>query len=157
FSPKLTEYGNDIMLNAQLFERVKTVYEADQSALNEEQKMLLQKTYRGFVRNGANLSDKDKEKLREIDRELAGLSLHFGENVLAETNEFELVIEKEGDLAGLPEAIVEAAAETATEKGQEGKWIFTLQYPSYIPFVTYSEKRELREKMTRAFGSRAFK
>lgn len=157
FSPKLTEYGNDIMLNAELFERVKTVYEADQSALNEEQKMLLQKTYRGFMRNGANLSDADKEKLREIDRELSGLSLHFGENVLAETNEFELVLENEADLAGLPEAIIEAAAETAAEREQEGKWIFTLQYPSYIPFVTYSENRDLREKMTRAFGSRAFK
>lgn len=157
FSPKLTEYGNDIMLNAALFERVKAVYEADQSALNEEQKMLLQKTYRGFTRNGANLNDEDKDKLRAIDNELSGLSLHFGENVLAETNDFELVIDNEADLEGLPEGIVEAAAETATEKGKEGKWVFTLQYPSYIPFVTYSQKRELREKMTRAFGSRANK
>lgn len=156
FSPLLTEYGNDIMLNADLFSRIKSVYEGDQSALNEEQKMLLQKTYRGFTRNGANLSDDDKNKLREIDKELSGLSLQFGENVLAETNAFELVIDNEKDLAGLPEAIVEAAAETASEKGKEGKWVFTLQYPSYVPFVTYSAKRELREKLNRAFGSRGF-
>ena len=156
FSPLLTEYGNDIMLNADLFSRIKSVYEGDQSALNEEQKMLLQKTYRGFTRNGANLSDDDKNKLREIDKELSGLSLHFGENVLGETNAFELVIDNEEDLEGLPEAIVEAAAETASEKGKEGKWVFTLQYPSYVPFVTYSAKRELREKLNRAFGSRGF-
>lgn len=156
FSPLLTEYGNDIMLNADLFSRIKSVYESDQSALNEEQKMLLQKTYRGFTRNGANLSDDDKNKLREIDKELSGLSLQFGENVLAETNAFELVIDNEKDLEGLPEAIVEAAAETASEKGKEGKWVFTLQYPSYVPFVTYSAKRELREKLNRAFGSRGF-
>ena len=156
FSPKLTEYGNDIMLNAKLFERIKSVYESDQSELNEEQKMLLQKTYRSFARNGANLNGEDKAKLRELDKELSGLSLHFGENVLAETNDFELVIENEDDLAGLPEAIVEAAAETASEKGKDGKWVFTLQYPSYIPFVTYAQNRELREKMTRAFGSRGF-
>lgn len=156
FSPLLTEYGNDIMLNADLFSRIKSVYEGDQSALNEEQKMLLQKTYRGFTRNGANLSDDDKNKLREIDKELSGLSLQFGENVLAETNAFELVIDNEKDLEGLPEAIVEAATETASEKGKEGKWVFTLQYPSYVPFVTYSAKRELREKLNRAFGSRGF-
>lgn len=156
FSPLLTEYGNDIMLNADLFSRIKSVYEGDQSALNEEQKMLLQKTYRGFTRNGANLSDDDKNKLREIDKELSGLSLQFGENVLAETNAFELVIDNEKDLEGLPEAIVEAAAETASEKGKEGQWVFTLQYPSYVPFVTYSAKRELREKLNRAFGSRGF-
>lgn len=156
FSPLLTEYGNDIMLNADLFSRIKSVYEGDQSALDEEQKMLLQKTYRGFTRNGANLSDDDKNKLREIDKELSGLSLQFGENVLAETNAFELVIDNEKDLEGLPEAIVEAAAETASEKGKEGKWVFTLQYPSYVPFVTYSAKRELREKLNRAFGSRGF-
>lgn len=156
FSPLLTEYGNDIMLNADLFSKIKSVYESDQSALNEEQKMLLQKTYRGFTRNGANLSDDDKNKLREIDKELSGLSLQFGENVLAETNAFELVIDNEKDLEGLPEAIVEAAAETASEKGKEGKWVFTLQYPSYVPFVTYSAKRELREELNRAFGSRGF-
>lgn len=157
FSPKLTEYGNDIMLNAKLFERIKLVFEGDQTVLNEEQKMLLEKTYRGFVRNGANLNDEDKNKLREIDKELSGLSLQFGENVLAETNNFELVLSKEEDLVGLPDAIIEAAAETAAEKGNEGKWIFTLHYPSYIPFVTYSERRDLREIMVRAFGSRAFK
>lgn len=157
FSPKLTEYGNDIMLNAGLFARIKTVYDAGTTGLNEEQVMLLEKTYRAFTRNGANLSEEKKAELREIDRELSGLSLHFGENVLAETNDFELWIENEEDLAGIPDSAIEAAAEAASEKGQEGKWLFTLHYPSYIPFVTYAKKRELREKMTRAFGSRAFK
>lgn len=157
FSPKLSEYGNDIMLNAPLFERIKRVYQAENSHLDEEQKMLLEKTYRAFTRNGANLGEEGKASLREIDRELSGLSLHFGENVLAETNSFELVIDDEEDLAGLSADVREAAAEAATEKGLDGKWAFTLHHPSYIPFVTYADKRALREKMTRAFGSRAFK
>ncbi len=156
FSPKLTEYGNDIMLNEKLFARIRAVYEQANSDLNEEQKMLLDKTYRAFTRNGANLNEDDKQKLREIDNELAGLSLRFGENVLTETNDFELVLEKE-DLGGLPEDITVAAAELAEEKGQAGKYIFTQHYPSYVPFITYSDKRELREKMVKAFGSRAFK
>ncbi len=156
FSPMLTEYSNDIMLNEKLFERVQQVYEKRETeSLNEEQSMLLHKTYRGFVRNGAQLKGKDRERLREIDRKLAGLSLHFGENVLHETNAFELVLE-EKDLEGLPESIKEAAEETAREKGLENKWVFTLQYPSYVPFITYSSRRDLREKMVKAFGSRAF-
>lgn len=157
FSPLLTEYGNDIMLNEQLFKRVKHVHENAAARLNGEQKMLLEKTYRAFTRNGANLPEDKKQKLRDIDRELAGLSLQFGENVLAETNDFELIIDNEEDLAGLPKDTIETAAETAEDKGHKGKWMFTLQYPSYIPFVTYSAKRELREKMVKAFGSRAFK
>ncbi len=183
FSPKLSEYGNDIMLNARLFERVNKVYDAHSAAtpplgagglskseapqsrnygrrntrsLSEEQRMLLEKTYRAFIQNGANLNDSKKEKLRELDQELAKLSLQFGENVLAETNDFELWIEDESDLAGLPADIKEAAAEAATEKGKTGRWLFTLHYPSYVPFITYSEKRELREKMTKAYGARAF-
>lgn len=157
FSPLLSEYGNDIMLNEKLFARIEQVYKGDQSQLNAEQKMLLEKTYRAFTRNGANLDEEKKKQLREIDRKLAGLSLHFGENVLAETNDFELVIDNEADLEGLPADTVETAAETAAERGYENKWVFTLHYPSYIPFITYSAKRELREKMTRAMGSRAFK
>jgi len=157
FSPLLSEYSNDIMLDADLFERIKCVKEKNNDHLNEEQLMLLDKTYRGFTQNGANLSDDKKEQLREIDRELAGLSLKFGENVLAETNDYELVITDKEDLAGLPDYIVEAASETAAEKGKEGSYVFTLHFPSYIPFVTYSEKRELREKMARAYGSRAFR
>ncbi len=157
FSPKLTEYGNDIMLNPQLFARVKAVYDMGTKGLSEEQEMLLTKTYNAFTRNGANLGESQKAELREIDRELSGLSLQFGENVLAETNDYEMVIEDEKDLAGLPDSVKEAAAETATEKGYEGKWVFTLQYPSYVPFVTYADNRKLREELSRAFGSRAFK
>ncbi len=157
FSPMLSEYSNDITLNKELFERIRSVYEGDQSTLNEEQKMLLDKSYRAFTRNGAKLNDDDKSKLREIDKKLAGLSLEFGENVLAETNDFELLITDEKDLAGLPDYIVEAAAETASEKGKDNAWVFTLHFPSYVPFVTYSDKRELRRKMSIAYGSRAFK
>lgn len=157
FSPALAEYGNDIMLNAQLFERIKVVYSGDQKHLSEEQQMLLQKTYRAFTRNGANLNEEDKSKLREIDRELSGLSLQFGENVLAETNEFELILDKKEDLSGLPDSVVEAAAELASENQHEGEWMFNLQYPSYVPFITYADNRSLREQITRAFGSRAYK
>ncbi len=157
FSPKLTEYGNDIMLNPQLFARVKAVYDKGMDGLSEEQEMLLTKSYNAFTRNGANLGESQKAELREIDRELSGLSLQFGENVLAETNDYEMIISDEADLAGLPDSVKEAAAETATEKGYEGKWVFTLQYPSYIPFITYADNRKLREELSRAFGSRAFK
>jgi len=157
FSPKLTEYSNDIILNEKLFERIKNVYQQTNGGLKEEQKMLLHKTYRAFVRNGANLAEDQKKKLREIDNELAGLSLQFGENVLAETNDFELVIDNTDDLLGLPEDVIEAASEAASEREVPGKYVFTLHYPSYVPFVTYSKKRELREKMVKAYGSRAFK
>ena len=156
FSPLLSEYGNDIMLNPALFARVQSVYDAAQDHLTEEQRMLLGKSYRAFKNNGALLANDDKEKLRAIDQELAGLSLQFGEHVLAETNAFELWITDHEDLAGLPEGLVEAAAEAAIQKGQEGKWLFTLDYPSYIPFMTYASNRKLREKMFRAFGGRAY-
>lgn len=158
FSPLLSEYGNDIMLNEKLFERVKGVYENRSGLmLNEEQAMLLDKTYRAFSRNGALLKGEDRKRLREIDQELSGLSLEFGENVLNETNSFQLLLEKEEELEGLPADLVEAAADAAKENGQEGKWMFTLHYPSYVPFVTYSAHRGLREKMVKAYGSRAFK
>ncbi len=157
FSPLLSEYGNDIMLNSALFDKVKAVYDAENPGLTKEQQMLLTKTYRAFSRNGANLNEEDKTALREMDKTLAGLSLKFGENVLAETNDFEMVISNEEDLKGLPESTIEAAAEAANEKGMDGKWVFTLDYPSYIPFITYAENRSLREEMTKAFGSRAFK
>ena len=158
FSPMLSEYSNDIMLNEKLFKRIKSVYDTvDKKSLDTEQLMLLDKTYSGFTRNGALLNDEQKTRLREIDKELSGLSLKFGENVLAETNAFELLIEDKDDLEGLPESVVEAAAELASQTNREGKWVFNLQYPSYVPFLTYSAKRELREKMTKAFGSRAFK
>ncbi|MDN5200592.1 M3 family metallopeptidase [Fulvivirgaceae bacterium BMA10] len=157
-SPLLTEYSNDIKLDGELFNKVKTVYEqTDAEKLSPEERTLLEKTYKGFVRNGANLSSEDKQKLREIDVEISKLSLTFGEHVLAETNEYELVIENQEDLKGLPESAIEAAAMVAKSKGKEGQWVITLDYPSYVPFMTYAENRQLRETLFRAFSSRAFK
>ncbi len=155
-SPMLSNFQNDLLLNEALFKRVKTVYDQrNQLDLNPEELTLLEKQYKSFARNGANLSETDKKKLRSIDAELAQLTLKFGENVLAETNAFEMLITDESDLAGLPEGTIEAAAQAAREKDKEG-WLFTLQYPSYIPFMKYAENRELRKKLSLAFGSRAF-
>lgn len=155
-SPMLTEFGNDILLNEILFKRIKTVYnQKDSLALSGEQQMLLEKKYKSFSRNGANLSVEKKEELRKIDNELAKLKLTFGENVLAETNRYELHITKEKDLSGLPEGVIEAAAQTAQEKGKDG-WIFTLDHPSYVPFLTYAENRELRKELAIAFGAKCF-
>lgn len=155
-SPMLSEFGNDMLLNEALFERVKAVYnQKDTLDLNEEQQMLLDKKYKGFSRNGANLSEEKKKQLRKIDTELSKLKLTFGENVLAETNKFELHITDEKDLSGLPEGVIEAASQTAEEKGKEG-WVFTLDYPSYVPFLTYADNRELRKKMAIAFGAKGF-
>ncbi len=157
-SPLLTEFSNDILLNEALFVKVKNVFDSvDRSALSSEQKTLLDKTYKGFVRNGALLNNDQKDKLRKIDVELAQLSLTFGEHVLAETNKYEMVIENEKDLAGLPQFVIDQAAETAKEKGHENKWVFTLDYPSYVPFVTYSANRALRKELSIAAGSKAFK
>tara|TARA_R110002072_G_scaffold163357_2_gene315962 strand:+ start:45596 stop:47620 length:2025 start_codon:yes stop_codon:yes gene_type:complete len=156
-SPLLSNFQNDLLLNEELFNRVKAVYQQkDSLSLSAEQDMLLEKQYKSFSRNGANLSEEDKETLRKIDSDLSKLKLTFGENVLAETNNFELLITDEADLKGLPEGAIEAAAATASEKGKEG-WVFTLDYPSYIPFVTYADNRELRKKMSLAFGAKAFK
>ena len=155
-SPMLTEFSNDMLLNEALFERIKTVYnQKDALDLSEEQQMLLDKKYKAFSRNGANLSEDKKTKLRKIDADLSKLSLTFGENVLAETNKFELHITEEKDLSGLPEGVIEAAAQTAEEKGKEG-WVFTLDYPSYVPFITYADNRSLRKKMAIAFGAKGF-
>ena len=156
-SPLLSEFGNDVRLNAALFAKVKAVYEQKEALnLNPEQTTLLDKKYKSFSRNGANLSDDKKTILREIDKELSKLSLQFGENVLAETQAFQLHLTDEKDLAGLPEGTIEAAHAFAKSLEKEG-WIFTLDHPSYIPFVTYSDNRELRKKMAIAFGARAFK
>ena len=156
-SPALSDFKNDLLLNEKLFKKVKHVYENRTSlSLNKEQAMLLKKNYIGFTRNGANLSYKDKDKLREIDGKLSKLKLQFGENVLAETNKFYLQITNEKELSGLPDGVIEMAAQTAKEKKMTG-WVFTLDYPSYVPFVTYSNLRELRKKITIAFGQRAFK
>jgi peptidyl-dipeptidase Dcp len=156
-SPLLSEYNNDILLNAKLFARIKKLYEQRKTLkLDTESMTLLEKTYQQFARNGANLNEADKAKLREISKRLSELSLTFGENVLKETNEFILHLTDEKDLAGLPDFVKDAARLAAKQKNMEG-WVFTLQQPSYAPFMTYSENRELRKKMFIAFSSKAFK
>lgn len=155
-SPWLSEFRNDITLNEALFVRVKSVFDDRKNLnLNAEQQMLLEKQYKGFARNGASLNHEKKSQLREIDTKLSKLSLKFGENVLAETNAFEMHLTNEDDLAGLPETVKEAAQQLAKEQNKEG-YIFTLQYPSYIPFLTYADNRELRKKMAIAAGKKAF-
>jgi Zn-dependent oligopeptidase len=155
-SPLLSEFGNDVRLNAALFAKVKAVYDQRESLnLNPEQTTLLDKQYKSFSRNGANLPEDKKNQLREIDKELSKLSLQFGENVLAETNAFEMHLTDYNHLAGLPEGTIEAARSLAKAQEKDG-WIFTLDHPSYIPFVTYADNRELRKKMAIAFGARCF-
>ncbi|MEZ7902047.1 MAG: M3 family metallopeptidase [Flavobacteriales bacterium] len=155
-SPLLTEFGNDVTLNPVLFQRVKAVYDtlADLD-LTPEQTTLLENSYKGFSRNGANLNEVDKKTLREIDTKLSKLKLTYGENLLAETNGYELHLTTERDLAGLPDGVKEAAAQTAKLQGTEG-WVFTLHHPSYGPFMKYADDRELRMKMAIAFGARGF-
>ena len=155
-SPWLSEFKNDMILNETLFQRVKAVYDnKDSLTLSAEESMLLEKQYKGFARNGANLNEGNKLILRKIDAELSKLSLKFGENVLAETNAFEMHLTDENDLSGLPESVKEAAKEIAASKGKKG-WIFTLDYPSYIPFMTYADNRELRKELAIAAGKKAF-
>ncbi len=156
-SPLLTEFSNDIRLNKKLFKRIKALYEIkDDLNLTPEQDMLLEKKYRSFSRNGANLSDDKKQQLRNIDKKLSQLKLKFGENVLAETNKFEMLVTQADDLAGLPDGEKEAARQLAESKNKKG-WLFTLDYPSYIPFMKYADNRDLRQKLSLAFGSKAFK
>jgi peptidyl-dipeptidase Dcp len=155
-SPWLSEFSNDMILNEALFKRVKTVYDSKNSLnLSPEQTMLLEKQYKSFARNGANLNDTDKIELRKIDAALSKLSLQFGENVLAETNAFEMHLTDENDLSGLPESVKEAAKEIAKSKEKKG-WLFTLDYPSYIPFMTYADNRELRKEFAISAGKKAF-
>jgi oligopeptidase A len=155
-SPILSAFGNDITLNEDLFKRVKSVFDVKASLnLSSEQTMLLDKQYKSFARNGANLNEIDKTQLREIDAKLSKLSLKFGENVLAETNAFEMHLTNEDDVAGLPESVKEAAKEIAKSKDKEG-YIFTLDHPSYVPFLTYADNRELRKKLAIAAGKKAF-
>jgi peptidyl-dipeptidase Dcp len=155
-SPLLTEFGNDITLNEDLFKRIKAVYDAkDRLNLTTEQHTLLDKKYKGFVRNGALLNEEQKKKLREIDTQLAKLKLTFGENVLAETNNYHLQITNEADLKGLPEGVVEAAKAEAENRQLDG-WVFTLDMPSYLPFMTYADNRELRKELAIAAGKKGF-
>ncbi len=157
-SPKLTAFSNDVSLNEALFNRVREIYNTiDRSILSKEQETLLDKKYKSFARNGANLEEEDKTILRDIDTRLSKLKLSFGENVLAETNVYEFWINKEEQLQGLPEGAIQAAKARAEQKGKSESWLFTLDYPSYIPFMTYVEDRELRKELSIAFGSKAFK
>ena len=155
-SPLLTEFSNDISLNEDLFKRFKAIYDQkDSLTLTTEQATLLDKKFKGFSRNGALLNEEDKLKLREIDTELAKIKLTYGENVLAETNNYQLHIINEEDLKGLPDGAKEMAASLAKSKELEG-WVFTLDFPSYLPFVTYVENRELRKEIAIAAGKKSF-
>ena len=152
-SPILSEHGNNITLNEKLFERVKAVYEnVDKNSLSKEQQRLLQDSYDSFVRNGANLNEEDKQKYRQLTSELGVLSLQFSQNKLKDLNAFTLHITDEAELEGLPESAVDAAKEEAKSRNLEG-WVFTLQAPSYGPFLTYSAKRELRKQMYMAYNT----
>ncbi len=151
-SPMLSKHEDDINLNPELFNKVKSVYNSRKLLkLTTEQSRLLEKYYKDFVRGGANLGPKTKEEFRKINSKLAVLSVKFGENVLKETNNFELVIDNKNDLAGLPENVIAGAAETAAKRGHKGKWVFTISKPSMLPFLQYSSKRNLREKIYRAY------
>jgi peptidyl-dipeptidase Dcp len=151
-APLNSNHNDNILLNTKLFARIKTVYDDRENLnLNTEQYTLLDKTYKNFTRGGANLNDPDKEKLRKINEEISVLSLSFNDNVLSEINKFKLIIEDEEDLAGLPADVIKTASETAKEMELERKWVFTIHKPSMIPFLQYSEKRELREKIFNAY------
>ncbi len=156
-SPMLTRFQNDITLNPVLFKKIKAVYQQrDELDLNAEQQTLLENTYVGFVRQGANLTESQKEEFRKISTELSKLTLTFGENVLKETNSYELHITDKAKLTGLPEGILEAAAGKAKSKEMEG-WIFDITMPSYLPFMKYADNRELRKELFLAYGSKSFK
>ncbi len=152
-------FHNDLSLDQRIFEKVNQVYKnIESSELGGEEVKLLEKYYKSFVRNGANLNDEGKEELRNIDRKMGDLSIEFGDHLLDETNSFELILKKPEDIVGLPEFLLEAASLAAKEKGlDKGNYLFTLDYPSYIPFMTHSERRDLREKLYRVFMSRCFK
>jgi len=154
-APMLSKHNDDINLNEKLFARVKTIYsEKEKLNLTTEQKTVLKNYYDDFIRGGANLNNEQKEKFRKINEELSLLSLKFGENLLKETNSIGLIIENKNDLAGLPESVIQSAFELGKTKGHEGKWVFTLQKPSFIPFLQYSEKRNLREVIFKAYINR---
>ncbi|MFD1164241.1 M3 family metallopeptidase [Sphingobacterium daejeonense] len=154
-APVLSAHRDEINLNPELFKRVKAVYDQKENAgLDAEDLKLLEETYKGFVRSGANLKEADKEKLKKINADLSVLSTQYGQNLLAETNAFEMLIDKEEDLAGLPKELKAAAAAEAKAKGNDGKWLFTLQNPSVMPFLQYADNRELRKKIWDAYQLR---
>lgn len=154
-SPLLSKHSDDISLNPRLFERVKQVYDnKEKFNLDKEQTKLLEETYQDFVRGGANLDSAKQVKLRQLNSEIAMLQLTFGQNMLKETNAFQLVIDKKEDLAGLPESLVANAAAAAKAAGMEGKWLFTLHNPSVMPFLQYADNRALREKIFKGYINR---
>ena len=154
-APRLSAHGDDISMNAKLFSRVKQIYdERAKLNLNKEDSKLLEETYKDFVRSGANLSEADQKKLRELNTKISILQLTFGQNMLKETNAFKLVIDNKKDLSGLPQDLIATAAEKAKSMGLDGKWVFTLQNPSVMPFLQYADNRALREKMFKAYTNR---
>ena len=154
-TPLLSAHQDNMNLNKKLFEKIKTVYEnRNRENLSTEQQLVLDKYYKGFVRGGANLSETDQEKLKKINGELSMLALKFGNNLLKETNNYQLVIENKKDLSGLPAGVISSAAETAKEAGMEGKWMFTLHNPSIMPFLQYADNRKLREQIYKAYINR---
>jgi len=152
-APEMSAHSDNINLNEGLFQRIKTIWN-QKNMLNKEEAKLLEKTYKRFVRSGANLNTKEKEKLRGINGELSLLTLNFGQNILAETNKFELVVDSKEELKGLSQELIEAAAETSKAKGKEGKWVFTLSNSSIMPFLQYSANRELRATIWNAYVNR---
>ncbi|MCW3805391.1 M3 family metallopeptidase [Plebeiibacterium marinum] len=154
-APIASKHNDAIFLNNKLFARIKTVYEQkDQLNLSTEEKKLLTETYESFARGGANLPEDKKEEFSQINGKLAVLTLKFGDNVLNETNNYLMVVDKKNDLQGLPQASIDAAAKLATKKGHEGKWAFTTHKPSMIPFLQYAENRNLREMIFKAYINR---
>lgn len=154
-SPMLSRHYDNILLNQALFGRVKAVYEKrDGLSLSVEARTLLEETWQDFIRGGANLDAREQDELRAINEKLSVLTLQFGQNILKEDNGFQLVLEQEEDLAGLPERVVSGGARAAQEAGLSGKWLFTLHKPSLFPFMTYSTRRDLREKLYRGYIER---
>jgi peptidyl-dipeptidase Dcp len=154
-APKMSAFSDEVLLNAELFKKIKAVYDnRANEQLNEEQLYLLENLYKSFVRNGALLNPEDQEKLKKLNQDISVLAVKYSQNVLSETNDFKLVIENEADLAGLPEGVIANAAEMASADSLEGKWVFTTQKPSMIPFLQYADNRDLRKKLYDAYLNR---
>ncbi|MFO8066572.1 MAG: peptidase M3, partial [Bacteroidales bacterium] len=154
-APKMSAHSDNIWLNTDLFERVKKVHDKkDELDLGQEEMMLLTETHKRFVRNGAALPEEKRERLKEINSKLSSLTLEFGQNVMKEVNSYTLVIDNEEDLSGLSKSVINNAAEKAKEEELEGKWVFTLQNPSVMPFLHKADNRELRKKMQQAYINR---
>lgn len=155
-APRLSQHGDDIYMNQDLFHRIKKVFdEQDQHSLTNEQKRLLEDTYKSFIRSGANLDEQQQLRMREINQQLSVATVKFGQNLLAETNRYELIIDNETDLAGLPASLIASSSQSAKDNGHEGKWRFTLHNPSVMPFLEFADKREFREKIYKAYINRA--